>query len=176
MLVRGGRLAVVGAVSQLYQGDWDFGRHLLARLEAADLGADVALEPFDYGAVAVVQRLEELAPSLLVLVGTAERRRSPGTVTRRCLRPLEMPPSAVGQAVADAVVGHVTLDLLVEVASGLGALPADAVAIELEPARGGPCEELSPQGEAALDEAIALVRGELARVQSPAAGSSAPTA
>ena len=175
MLVRRGLSAVVGAVSQLYQGDWDFGRHVLERLAAEDLGPMVALEQFDFGAIAVVQRLEELAPQLLVLVGTAERHGAPGAVRRRRVRPMRLPRVVVGQAVAEAVTGYVTLDLLLEVASGLGALPARTVAIELEPARGGPCEELSPQAEAALDEAAALVREELVQLQPIGSGSRSST-
>ena len=76
--MRGRLTVVVGAVSQLYQGDLDFGRIALERLSEAGLGAGVALEPFDYGAVAVVQRLQELRPRALVLLGAQARGRRPG--------------------------------------------------------------------------------------------------
>jgi hydrogenase maturation protease len=175
---RGLSTAVVGGVSQLYQGDWDFGRRVLEVLATANLAPTVALEHFDYGAVAVVQRLGELAPDLLILVGAAERGQPPGSMTRRVVQPLRLPRSVVGQAVAEAVTGYVTMDLLLEVASGLGALPARTVVIELEPARGGPCEELSPLAQAALDEAVALVRAELVPLQLSGSGtrSSTPSA
>lgn len=176
---RGLTPAVVGAVSELFQGDLDFGRHVLERLERDELGSAVALEPFDYGAIAVVQRLEELAPELLVLVGATGRGdRAPGTLQRREVKPLTLPRAVVGQAVAEAVTGYVTMDLLIEVASGLGALPVRTVAIELQPIQAGPCVELSPRAQAAVGEATELVREELGWLQpspvSPA--SSAPSA
>ncbi len=166
--MRRGLTAVVGGVSQLYQGDLHFGRAVLERLEAEGAPADVAFEHFDYGAVAVVQRLEELRPKLLVLVGAVDRGRPPGALSRRAVEPQTLAPAIVRQAVAEAVTGYVTMDLLLEVATGLGALPAQTVAIEFEPVRAGPQPEMSSAGQAAVDEAVWLVRAELKRAQSTA--------
>jgi Ni,Fe-hydrogenase maturation factor len=155
---------LVGGVGQLYQGDLDLGRLAVERLAAEALGPDVLVEELHYGAVAVAQRLEELRPRALVLVGAATRGRPPGTVERRPIRDLRPPPERVQQAVGDAVTGYVTLDLLVEVAAGLGALPGRTTAIEAEPARTAPAERLSRQAEAALETALGLVRTELRRL------------
>ena len=155
---------LVGGVGQLYQGDLDLGRHAVDRLAAEALGPDVLVEELHYGAVAVVQRLQELRPGALVLVGAVARGRPPGAVERRPIRDLRLPPERVQRAVGDAVTGYVTLDLLVEVAAGLGALPTRTTAIEAEPARTGPAERLSEQAEAALETALGLVRAELRRI------------
>lgn len=153
--------ALVGGVGELYQGDLDLGRHAVDRLADDDLGAGVLVEDLHYGAVAVAQRLEDLRPDLLVLVGAAQRGRAPGTVERRWIDGVDLPASELQRAVGDAITGYVTVDLVVRVAFALGALPARTVAIEVEPVRLGPSDHLSPEAVAALDEVVELVRGEL---------------
>ncbi|HEX2028008.1 MAG TPA: hypothetical protein VHF25_08425 [Nitriliruptorales bacterium] len=154
---------LVGGVGQLYQGDLDLGRRAAERLQAEDLGRDVLVEDFHYGAVAVAQRLEDLRPDALVLVGAEARGRPPGSVERRRIRDLDLEPARVQEAVADAGTGSVTIDLLLEVSSGLGVLPARTVAIEVEPARTGPTPELSPEALQGLQRALGLVRAEVQR-------------
>ena len=152
---------VVGGVGHLYQGDLDLGRVAVERLAHDDLGDGVAVEEFSYGAVAVAQRLQELRPQLLVLLAAVERGREPGTVERREITVLPRDPMEIQASIADAVTGYIHLDLVLEVAHGLGALPPRTVAIEVEPARTEPSEQLSPQAEAALCEALELVRREV---------------
>jgi hydrogenase maturation protease len=155
---------LVGGVGQLYQGDLDLGRLAAERLAGQPLGPDVLVEDLHYGAVAVAQRLQELRPRALVLVGAVARGRPPGRVERRRIGDLRLPPEQVQRAVADAVTGYVTLDLVVDVAVGLGALPARTTVVEVEPAGTGPAEDLSPQAKAALDVAIRLVWAEVRRI------------
>jgi hydrogenase maturation protease len=155
---------LIGGVGQLYQGDLDLGRMAAEQLAADALGPDVLVEDLHYGAVAVAQRLQELDPGALVLVGAEQRGRAPGTVERRRVHRPDLPPDRLQQAVADAVTGYVTIDLVVEVASALDALPARTVAVEVEPARTGPSERLSPQGQAGLEAALSLVRAEVTRL------------
>jgi hypothetical protein len=52
----------------------------------------------------------------------------------------------------------------VEVAAGLGTLPARTTAVEAEPAQTAPAGRLSGQAEAALETALGLVRAELRRI------------
>jgi hydrogenase maturation protease len=148
---------LVGGVAQLYQGDLDLGRLAVERL--ADLNAgDVVVEDLSYGAVAVAQRLEELAPERLVLVGAVARGRPPGTVERRSAPAAARTADEVQRSVGDAVTGYVHVDLVLDVAGGLGVLPADTIVVEVEPAAVAPSETLSPVARRALDEAVALVR------------------
>ena len=60
---------LVGGVGELYQGDLDLGRRAVERLGTEDLGPGVLVEELHYGAVAVAQRLEDLRPDLLILIG-----------------------------------------------------------------------------------------------------------
>ena len=152
---------VIGGVGHLYQGDLDLGRVAVERLAHDNLGPGVVVEEFSYGAVAVAQRLEELRPEVLVLVGAVARGREPGTVERHEVTVLPRDPMEIQGAIADAVTGYIDLGLVVEVAHGLGALPPRTVTIEVEPARTEPSDQLSPQAEAALAQAVELVRREV---------------
>ena len=121
------------------------------------------MEEFSYGAVAVAQRLEDLRPRRLVLVGAKARGREPGTVERREVVALPRPLEEVQAAIVDAATGYIDLDLVLEVAHGLGALPRRTVTIEVEPEVTEPSEHLSPRAEAALATALDLVRREVGR-------------
>ena len=154
---------MVGGVGELYQGDLDLGRVVVERLQTEQLGDHVVVEDLHYGAVAVAQRLEELKPTHLVLVGAVARGRSPGAVERRKVVARPATPAEVQLAVGDAVVGYVSIELVVEVAAGLGVLPARTIAIEVEPALTGPSDRLSPLGDEAVEQVADLVRAEVRR-------------
>lgn len=162
-------MILVGGVGELFQGDLDLGRHAVERLAGEDLGPDVLVEELHYGAVAVAQRLEDLRPDALILVGAVAGGRRPGAVERREYEPRLSGAAQVQRAIGDAVTGYVGIDLVLEVAAGLGALPPRAVAIEIEPALTESSVELSPEGEAALEEALALVREEVRACRGSAA-------
>ena len=156
-------MILVGGVGELFQGDLDVGRVVIERLQGEGLGDHALVEDLHYGAVAVAQRLEEVKASHLVLVGAVERGRLPGTVERRKVQAQLSAPAEVQQAVGDAVVGYVSIDLVVEVAAGLGALPARTIAIEVEPVLVGPSDQLSPEVSGKLDQIAALARAEIER-------------
>lgn len=155
--------ALIGGVSQLYQGDLDLGRIAVQRLAAADLGRHVLVEDLHYGAVAVAQRLQEVRPDALVLLGATVRGRRPGTVERRRLRETGSAIATDRHAIADAVTGYVDVDLVVSVGRALQALPARTVVIEVEPARTAPAEELSPAAARALERVLELAGDEARR-------------
>ena len=161
-------VVLVGGVAELWQGDLDLGRRAVETLAAEELGPDVLVEELSYGAVAVAQRLEDLQPRALVLVGAAERGRPPGAV-ERCEPTGALAPAEAQLAVGDAVTGYVSIDLVVQVAQALGALPADTVAIEVEPASVEPSEALTPEAETGLAQALELVRREVRGRRAPAA-------
>ncbi len=155
----------VGGVAELWQGDLDLGRVAAGRLVNEDLGPGVLVEDLHYGAVAVAQRLHELQPEALVLIGATARGRSPGSVERRVVGTPAITPEEAQAAVGDAVTGYVTIDLVVEVAWALGFLPARTVAIEVEPGSTKPGDPLSAVGAAGLETALELVRAELAALR-----------
>lgn len=154
---------LVGGVSELFQSDLDLGRLAIERLRGDDLPGDVLIEELHYGAVAVAQRLEDVRPHTLVLIGAVRRGRLPGTVERRRIDPPELTAAQLQAAVGDAVTGYVHLDLIIDVATGLGALPPRTVAVEVEPAKTTSGEGLSAPARAGFDVALDLVRTELSR-------------
>lgn len=166
-------MILVGGVGELFQGDLDLGRRAVERLAAEDLGSGVLVEELHYGAVAVAQRLEDLQPDLLILIGAVVSGRPPGTVVRRVVEQAPRAAAEVQQAIGDAVTGYVGIDLVLEVAAGLGALPERTIAIEVEPASVESSEELSAAGAAALEHALEFVREELRAGRDSAAGSPA---
>lgn len=153
----------IGGVSELYQGDLDLGRRAVERLMAEDLGPGVSIEDFHYGAVAVAQRLQEVAADALLLVGAIERGRPPGAVERRLIDPPTLPVEELQAAVGDAVTGYVDIDLILKVCSAFGILPRRTVVVEVEPERLEPSEQLSPSAAVALEEALKMVRAEVLR-------------
>lgn len=156
---------LVGGVGELFQGDLDFGRLVAETLAGEALGPGVLVEELTYGALAVAHRLEEVAPSALVLVGAVARGRPLGSVERRRVRDLRPNVEDVQQSVYDAATGYVTIDLLTEVCAGFGRLPSRTVTIELEPSvAGGPIAQLSADAQAAMPVALDLVRAEVRRI------------
>lgn len=151
---------LVGGVGQLFQSDLDFGRRAAETLAAEELGPEVGVEELHYGGVAVAQLLQDVRPAVLVLVGAAQRGGSPGTLRRRQVEPPALDPAAAQLAIGEAVTGYVGIDLVVEVAASLDALPAHTVAIEVEPAETGPSEQMSDVVTAGLTPALAMVRAE----------------
>jgi hypothetical protein len=154
-------LVLIGGVGQLYQGDLDVGRLLVEELGEHDLGPGVVVEDLHYGAVAVVQRLQELKVQALVLVGAEQRGRRPGTVDRRVVIPEDQPVERVQAAVGDAVTGYVGIDLIIEVAHALGVLPSHTVAIEVEPVLTVSSEALSNEVTSVLGDLVDLIRAEV---------------
>jgi Ni,Fe-hydrogenase maturation factor len=155
---------LLGGIYELFQSDLDLGRLALERLRAEDLGPDVLIEDLHYGAVGVVQRLEELRPEALVLVSAVRRGLPAGSVQRRRIVPQPVHPKEFQAAIGDAVTGYVHIDLLLEVATGFDALPPRAVAVEVEPQRTESGEGLSEPAAAGLERALELVRAELRRL------------
>lgn len=154
---------LVGGVSELFQSDLDLGRLAVERLQAEGWGEHVLVEDLHYGAVAVVQRLEDLDLETLVLISAVRRDRTPGCVERRRIEPSSLSVEELQVAVGDAVTGYVHVDLIIDVATGLGELPSRTVVVEVEPERTDAGEGLSGPGKAGLEEALEVVRAEIRR-------------
>lgn len=162
---------LVGGVGQLFQGDLDLGREVVERLAREPLPPGVVVEDLFYGAIAVSQLLEELAPDALVLVGSKRRHRPVGTIECRRLTDLDLDVGTIQTSVADSAVGYVDLDLVIDVAWGFGTLPERTVVIEVEPAALGPGEGLSSVVEARMAALLDTVRDEVERLgRRPAGG------
>lgn len=156
---------VVGSVGSLFQGDMDVGRHVAEQLVTDELGDDVVVEDFYYGAIAVMQLIQDLKPSALIVVGAEQVGAPPGTVRRHRVR---VPPSAawdLQDAVGAAATGHVAIPLVINVAAGFGVLPWRTTTVEVEPATLESSEQLSPAVDEAVPVAVSLIRRELGRIR-----------
>ena len=102
---------------------------------------------------------------MLVLVAAKERGRMRGAVERREVTALPQSAEEIQRAIVDAVTGYIDVDLVLEVAHGLGVLPPRTVTIEVEPARTEPAVTLSPEALAGLETALRLVRDEVESVR-----------
>lgn len=153
----------VGGVSELYQSDLDLGRLAIERLQGESWGAETVIEELHYGAVAVAQRLEEVRPDALVLISAVRRDRRIGTVERCRITPPDLSTAELQAAVGDAVTGYVHVDLIIDVATGLGFLPSRTVSIEVEPETTSSGEGLSPSARSGLEIALTHVRNEIRR-------------
>ena len=134
---------------------------IVERLLKEPLGPDVMVEDLFFGALAVCQRLEDLRPHNLILVGAAVRGRAPGSVLRREVEAINLPIEELQHAVSEAATGYVSIDLILEVATALHALPARAIIFEIEPETTAPADTLSPAGETAVELAIELIKREV---------------
>lgn len=119
------------------------------------------LEDFDYGAVAVSQRLEELGPDVLILVGAEPHDRAPGSIVRRVVTGGPFDADLAQQAVEGAATGYVATDLVVDVLRALGPMPSRIVTFEIEPGKVGPSPELSPGGKRSVETAANRIRDEI---------------
>ncbi len=155
---------VLAGVGELFQGDLDLGRLAAERLQTEGFRPDVLVEDWFYGAVAVTQRIDELRPGTLVLVGAVRRGRRPGTVERRWVTPSSLNREELQSAVGDAVTGYVGIDLIIDVATGLSVLPRRTVAVEVEPEDVSPGEGLTATAASGLERALELVRAEVRRI------------
>ncbi len=154
---------LVGGVGELYQGDLDFGRLAAEQLAGADLGRDVVVEELHYGALAVAQRIAELRPAALVLIGARLGGQARGSVWRRRIQGHRPSTADFQRSVGGAATGYVGIDLIIDVTAGLGVLPARTVTIELEPVTTAPATSLSPLAARALPWAVGVARAEALR-------------
>ncbi len=156
---------LVGGVGLPWLRDLDFGTNWLARAASWPWPERVVLEDLSYGAHRVMHRLQELEPFRVVLIGCTPRGGDPpGTVRRYSLA--ETPaagPKEVQERLSEAVGGIIDLDHTIAVCRHWGALPADTVVIEVEPAESQFGLGFSRPVERAVDTVLTMVLDEVSR-------------
>jgi hydrogenase maturation protease len=146
---------LVGGVGYRHLRDMSVGPYVADTLEPRD---GVEVEDVSYHPVGLSQSLQERPPySRLVLVGAAERGRSPGTVTAYRWDG-ELPARDEIQArVSEAVTGVISLDNTLIVCGALGGLPEDVRVVEVEPEDLGWGEGFSPTIQRRLPDVVEAV-------------------
>ncbi len=171
MGVTAGR-ALIGGVGYRWSGDGSFGLVVSDLLATRDWPPSVDVEDLGYGALHVSLDLAEADPPYerVILVAVAERGREPGRLYRLRYEPTVPDTEEVQARMYEASAGVIDLDHLLVIGRHFGALPPDLVTIELEPHPGTTGDQLSPQAQALIPDAVELVRREvLATARTPSA-------
>ncbi len=148
-----------------WQRDLDFGSRFVCWAEELEWPDDVVVEDFSYSALHVLHRLQELRPAKVVLVTAAVRGEDrPGTIRR--YRIDAEPPSLeeVHHHLVEALGGATDLDQALAVAHHWGALPPEAVMIEVEPRDTSLGLGLTDEVAASIDGVVGAVCEELGRL------------
>jgi hydrogenase maturation protease len=121
-------------------------------------GGGVEVEDISYHPVGLSQNLQDRDPyDRVVLVGSLERGRPPGTVTAYRWDG-ELPSrDEIQQRVSEAVTGVISLDNTLIVCAALGGLPEDVRLVEVEPEDQGWGDGFSPTIEQRLPEVLETV-------------------
>ena len=153
---------LIGVVAYRQLRDHSAPFAMLDRLEAENLGPDVAVEDVSYNPVALMQWLQGDAKGQFeraIFITAVERAgRSPGRVGAYRWDGILPSPELIQQAVADAVTGIISLDNTLVVAGYFKALPRQVAVVEIEPLEHEFGTDLSPEVTAAVETAVDLVR------------------
>ena len=145
---------LVGGVGYRFLRDASVGPWVTEQL-APRATHEIEVEDLSYHPIGFVHNLEERTPyDRLVLVGSARRGRTPGTVDAYRWDGVLPPADEIQARVSEAVTGVISLDNLLIVSAALGELPTDVRVVEVEPADEGWGEGFSPTIEEKLSEVI----------------------
>ncbi len=153
---------LVGGIGLPWLRDLDFGTQFIRRVEHLDWPEEVVVEDLSYAAHRVLDRLQELLPAKVVLVGAMPREIDPPGTIRRYPLDLKPPPDdEVQERLAEAAGGIIDLDHTLAVCRYWKAFPEDTVVIEVEPADRAFGLGFSEEVEASVDAILAMVREEV---------------
>jgi hydrogenase maturation protease len=172
------RRIVVGGIGLPWLRDLDYGTQFIRRIEGEDWPKGVYIEDLSFAGHRVLDRLKELRPHKVILVGAMPRDVDPaGTIRRYKLdhEPTEDPDIDLQERLAEAASGIIDLDHTLAICRWGKGFPPDTVVIEVEPGDRSFGLGFSDEVEATVDEVLAMIREEVAagRAQ-PAAPPTAP--
>ncbi len=139
--------------------DMSLGPVLIERLQHDDWPQDVELADLSYGPIGVLQDLDNRAPyERIIFVAGVKRNRPLGTIY--CYRWEHQLPDVdeIQARIAEAMMGVISLENLLVIATYFGKLPRDVVVIEVEAVDDTWGEGLTPTVEAVLPQVIAAIR------------------
>lgn len=167
--------AFVGGFGLPGMRDLDFGRRFVDYAEALEWPADVVVEDLPCAPHLVLHRLQELRPPKVVLVGSVERGTGrAGSVRRYRADAAEPEPGDVHLSLSEGVAGVGDLRHTLRVLRHWGALPADTVIVEVEPADTSFGPGFSEEIGSSIEPIVDLVRSELASLGWTGRGDLAP--
>lgn len=149
---------LVGGIGYRNLSDHSVGVMVVDELSQRAWPDNVLVEDVSYGPVAVAQRLDDeprdrRIERIIAVSAVSRGDRLPGTISAYRWDQVLPPPDVVQQAVTEAVTGVIAMDNTLIVCRQFGALPDDAIVVEVEPLLEQSGETFSP--------AIAEIVGEL---------------
>ena len=154
--------ALVAGFGQPAMRDLDFGRRLVDCLQQLDWPEGVVVEDLANAVPLVLDRIQELRPAKVLLLGAVSRDLDPPGTLRR-YRP-ETTPGTPLELPFTAPTG---IDHTLALARQWGGLPPDTVVIEVEPAETEPGLGFSEALAECIDPVLDLVREELDGLPEP---------
>ncbi len=156
-------LTLVGGIGLPWLRDLDFGTQFIRRVEDLEWPDHVVLEDLSYAGHRVLDRLRELTPERVVLVGAFPRDIDPPGTVRRYVLDLT-PPSdeEVHERLTESIGGVIDLDHTLAIVRYWQGFPADTIVIEVEPGDESFGLGFTDEVEAVVDTVLGMVRDEVA--------------
>ena len=159
------RRIVVGGIGLPWLRDLDYGTQFIRRIEGEAWPKGVYVEDMSYAGHRVLDRLKEIRPHKVILVGAMPRDVDPAGTIRRYKLDTDLPdepPAELQERLAEAASGIIDLDHTLAIVRWGKGFPADTVVIEVEPGDRSFGLGFSDEVEATVDEVLALIREEVA--------------
>jgi len=154
---------LVGGIGLPWLRDLDFGTQFVRRVEALDWPEYVMVEDLSFAAHRALDRLLEIRPSRVILVGCMPREVDPpGTIRRYQLDLTPPPDEEVHERMGEAAGGIIDLDHTLAVVRYWKGFPENTVVIEVEPGDRSFGLGFSAEVEAVVDKVLAMVQEEVA--------------
>jgi hydrogenase maturation protease len=156
------RRVLVGGIGLPWLRDLDFGTQFIRRIEGEKWPDGVYVEDMSYSAHRVLDRLKELRPHKVILVGAMPRDVDPAGTVRRYQLDLTPPDDAdLAERLGESIGGIIDLDHTLAVCRWGKGFPPDTVVIEVEPGDRSFGLGFSEEVEDVVDEVLALIKAEL---------------
>ena len=152
------RSTLVAAFGHAWLRDQSFPLKVIARLRGRSLPPEVEIADWTFGTLTAYQKLAAGGYRRCIFLAVSDREElAPGTL--RCARPrITLPDTGeIHGRIGDCVMGAVSVENLLVIASYYDALPADVVLIEARAVDDTWGDDLSPAMAALVDPAVDAV-------------------
>ena len=155
---------LVGGIGLPWLRDLDFGTQFVRRFEGLEWPEHVLVEDLSFAAHRVLDRIVEIGPSRVILVGCMPREVDPPGTVRRYQLDLT-PPSdqEVHERLGESAGGIIDLDHTLAVVRYWKGFPPGTVVIEVEPGDRSFGLGFSVEVEGVVDAVLGMVREEVAK-------------
>jgi hypothetical protein len=126
------RILIAGVGHRFWQ-DFSAGPVWTDRLTDFDWPTGVDIKDFSFGAIAMMQNLQDVAYDRIVFLTAESRERTPGTLHVYRYQSGDETPERVQEYVGEAGGGVIAIDPLLSIAGYFDVLPSQTWVVELEP-------------------------------------------